>query len=98
MVIYYTFPEISRFNIHKLIYDLRENKELREKFRKNPREVMMQYNLSEEDMRVLLRADPEEMFNYGINPYIIHDYRLVILGLGDRPVEEQVVYKVQKNK
>ncbi|QGA54012.1 hypothetical protein GFS03_05190 [Sulfolobus sp. E5-1-F] len=93
MVVYFTFPDISRYKIHKLIYDLRDNKELRERFRKNPQEVMKEYGLSEEEMNVLLRADPEEMFRYGINPYMIHDYRLVVLGLGDRPVEEQVVYK-----
>ncbi|WP_338602722.1 hypothetical protein V6M85_02785 [Sulfolobus tengchongensis] len=93
MVVYYTFPEVSKFNIHKMIYDLRSNKELRERFLKNPEEVMREYNLSEEDMRVLLRADAEEMYRYGINPFMLHDYRLVVLGLGDKPVEMQVTYK-----
>ncbi|QXJ35441.1 hypothetical protein [Saccharolobus shibatae] len=96
MVLYYTFPEVSRFNIHKLVYDLMLDKKLRERFLENPVQVMKEYELSEEEIRILLRADPEEMYNYGINPFILHNYRLVVLGLGDKPIEMQITHKKQE--
>jgi|OSPMetMinimDraft_2_1075162.scaffolds.fasta_scaffold08070_2 hypothetical protein len=96
--ILYDFSDPSKFKLHRLIRDLTDNKDLREKFFKSPDEVIRSYGLNDKDKEVLLRADPVEMFEYGISPYLIHDYRLVVLGFGNKPPEIQVVYKGEKSQ
>ncbi|AHC52499.1 hypothetical protein SUSAZ_05375 [Sulfolobus acidocaldarius SUSAZ] len=92
----YDFSDPRLYNLHKLLRDVVDNIEIRERFFRSPNEVAKMYNVSENEKEIILRADPKEMFDYGINPYLIHDYRLVALGIGDRPPEIQVVYKEKK--
>jgi hypothetical protein len=89
----YGFPNPDKYFIHKLIYDILSNNDLRNEFKKDPVSVMKKYGLGAKDMEVLLRGDMVEMYNYGIHPYAIHPYWRSILGNEDKPTDVQRIYR-----
>lgn len=62
-----------------MIFDMRNSKELLEEFRANQDQVMHRYGLSSNQMELLKRGDPIEMYNSGIYPYLLHYYWITIM-------------------
>ena len=93
MPLIYGYPDPKYYRLHKLALHIHKDAKLRERFRKNPDEVLDEFNLSEEERELVKSQDPVKMFNAGISPYAV--FYIVWEGYGriTRPVHEQLLYK-----
>lgn len=89
----YNFPDRTHYNVHKLIFDLRNSKELRVEFEGHKDELMDKYQLTPEEIRLLLDGDPIEMYNFGIFPYLLHYYWTTIVGSSKKGIDALTLYK-----
>jgi hypothetical protein len=59
------------YGLHKLLWELRRDPTLVERFRADPEAVMRSYGLSEEEMQALREKDFRRLYQAGANPYIL---------------------------
>ncbi len=77
----YDLPLIKYYQLHKMIFDIRNSAELKENYLKDPGSVMSYYGIREEEKEILRRGDPIEMYRVGIYPYLLH-YHWIALSNG----------------
>jgi hypothetical protein len=98
MVILYGYPDPKYLRLYKLGRAIHLDPQLRERFRKDPENVMNEFGLSEEEKELVRSADPVKMFKAGISPYT---YFLHLLGgvCSDAQThEEQMLYKKSRRE
>lgn len=89
----YDFPERSHYNLHKMIFDLRNSRILLAQFKNNKDQVMDQYQLSQEEKRILNEGNPITMYKFGIFPYLLHYYWIAIVLGTEKNIDDLILYK-----
>lgn len=69
------------YEVEKLLWQLRKYKELAERFRQDPDAVMAEYDLGEEQRRMLRDGDYHGILHAGANPYLLYFFALQV-GVG----------------
>ena len=92
----YEFPKVSRYRIHKLIFDIRNSDILKAEFLRDQDGIMKRYGLSEEETRLLKRGDPIEMYKFGVFPYLLHYYWLAIKGASKGSREDMTLFEADE--
>lgn len=62
---------MGAYEVGRLIFDLRKDAHLAEKFRVNKDSVMEQYALTAEEKQAVHNKDIEFIYQLGVNPYLI---------------------------
>ncbi|MEM0441348.1 MAG: hypothetical protein QXY84_03930 [Candidatus Caldarchaeum sp.] len=88
MTIVFRYPPLKFLKLHKLGYSISRSPELRERFQKDPENVMNEFGLSEEERKLVMSRDGVEMYDMGVQPYII--FALVWQAFGEWPSREQI--------
>ncbi len=89
----YDFPERSHYNVHKMIFDLRNSRILLSQFKNNKDQVMDQYQLTKEEKIILNEGNPIEMYKFGIFPYLLHYYWTAIVLGAEKNIDDLILYK-----
>ncbi len=89
----YDLPLLKYYNLHKMIFDIRNSPELKERYLKDPETIMGDYMLKEDEKKLLTRGDPVEMYNAGIYPYLLHYYWITLKGGGKSGVKNLQLFK-----
>ena len=93
MFMIYNFPERSHYNVHKMIFDLRNSRILLDEFKNNREQVMDKYQLNEKEKKILNEGNPVKMYKFGIFPYLLHYYWTVIVLGAEKSIDDLVLYK-----
>lgn len=62
---------MSRYQIDKLLRDLRRDDELAARFRTEPEAVMDHYKLEAEERDLLKHWELRKLYDYGVNPLLL---------------------------
>ncbi|MGO1834429.1 MAG: hypothetical protein ACTH0C_07160 [Actinomycetaceae bacterium] len=60
------------YNMHKLLWDIRNVPAVNERFQAAPDEVLDEYGVTGEDRRALKELDFKALHELGYNPYLIY--------------------------
>jgi len=60
------------YNLHSLLWDIRKDGALAERFRTDPEPVLDQYGLEGDARRALAELDFKKLHEIGANPYLIY--------------------------
>lgn len=69
------------YEVEKLLWQLRRHKDLAERFRQDPDAVLADYDLTDEQRRMLKGGDYHGILNAGANPYLLYFFALQV-GVG----------------
>lgn len=89
----YDFPDVSNYRIHRMIFDIRNSDTLKAEFLGDQEGVMKRYGLSAAESDLLKRGDPVEMYNFGVFPYLLHYYWLIIKGASKGSREDLTLFE-----
>ena len=88
----YDFPNIDFYNLHRLLFEMRNSKQLKEEFIKNRENVMSNYSLNETEKKLLRTGDPVAMYKAGVFPYLLHYYWMTIMQASKKGYEGMNLY------
>ena len=60
------------YSLHKLLWDLRRDPELAERFHADPSSVLAGYDLACADRRAIVDRDFRALYKRGANPYLLY--------------------------
>lgn len=60
------------YSLHKLLWELRRDPVLAERFRANPSEVLAGYDLAPADSTAMMARDFRTLYERGANPYLLY--------------------------
>lgn len=66
------------YDLQKLLWDLRKDAELAQRFRDDPDQVLAGYALADDDRDALRRRDFKTLYDRGVNPYLLYFFALQI--------------------
>ena len=89
----YSFPLERHLNAHRMIFEIRNSKNLRTEFIKDPETIMERYGIPKETREILCRGDPMEMYKHGIFPYFLHYYWISIMQAPSKGIENLLLNK-----
>lgn len=69
------------YEVEKLLWQLRKHKDLAERFKQDPDAVLADYDLDEEQRRMLRDGDYHGILRSGANPYLLYFFALQV-GVG----------------
>jgi uncharacterized membrane protein YagU involved in acid resistance len=88
MPVMFRYPPLKYIRIHKLGYMVFRDPKFREAFMRDPKKVMDELGLTEEEQELVLSRDGVRMYDLGVQPYII--FALVWQAFGEWPSREQI--------
>lgn len=69
------------YEVEKLLWQLRKDKQLAEQFKADPDDVLARYELDDEQRRMLREGDYQGILEAGANPYLLYFFALQV-GVG----------------
>lgn len=60
------------YNLHKLLWDIRRDATLAERFRNDPLPILEEYGVDGESRNAMLTLDFKKLHEIGANPYLIY--------------------------
>jgi hypothetical protein len=88
MPVVFRYPPLKYIRLHKLGYMVFRDPKFREAFMRDPKKVMDELGLTEEEQELVLSRDGVRMYDLGVQPYII--FALVWQAFGEWPSREQI--------
>jgi hypothetical protein len=88
MPVVFRYPPLKYVRIHKLGYMVFRDPKFREAFMRDPKKVMDELGLTEEEQELVLSRNGVRMYDLGVQPYII--FALVWQAFGEWPSREQI--------
>jgi hypothetical protein len=88
MPVVFRYPPLKYIRIHKLGYMVFRDPKFREAFMRDPKKVMDELGLTEEEQELVLSRNGVRMYDLGVQPYII--FALVWQAFGEWPSREQI--------
>lgn len=89
----YEFPNTDLYKLHKMIFEIRNSSVLKAEFLQNQEAVMKRFGLTEAEIELLKKGDPIEMYRFGVFPYLLHYYWLVIKGASKGSKEDMILFE-----
>jgi hypothetical protein len=80
---------MSVYQVQKLLFNLHNDLELKEKYKQNPEEVIKKYDLAESERKALLEADVGSLYRIGTHTYLLWAYG-GLMGVGRDSYFEQI--------
>jgi hypothetical protein len=65
---------MSLYQVQKLLFNLHNDLELKEKYKKDPAEVLNKYDLAESERAALLQPDVGTLYRMGTHTYLLWSY------------------------
>jgi hypothetical protein len=80
---------MSLYQVQKLLFNLHNDLELKEKYRENPHEVLQKYDLAESERKALLGPDVGSLYRMGTHTYLLWAYG-TLMGVSREAYFEQI--------
>jgi hypothetical protein len=65
---------MSVYQVQKLLFNLHNDLELKERYRENPHEVLKRYDLADSERKALLEPDVGSLYRMGTHTYLLWAY------------------------
>jgi len=94
---------MGAYEVGKLFFDMKHDKQLAGEFRTNQEEVMTRYGFAEEEKDAIRKKDAKFIYELGVNPYLVlgwsgplgldrSELLLSIADAGPHPTERTTAY------
>lgn len=65
---------MSLYQVQKLLFNLHNDLELKQKYKESPQEVLKKYELVESERKALLEPDVGSLYRMGVHTYLLWAY------------------------
>jgi hypothetical protein len=65
---------MSVYQVQKLLFNLHNDLELKQKYKESPEEVLKKYDLGDTELRALLEPDVGSLYRMGTHTYLLWAY------------------------
>ena len=65
---------MSVYQVQKLLFNLHNDLELKQKYKESPQEVLKKYDLGDAELKALLEPDVGSLYRMGIHTYLLWAY------------------------
>jgi hypothetical protein len=65
---------MSLYQVQKLLFNLHNDVELKQKYKENPREVLKSYDLTDFELKALLEPDVGSLYRMRAHTYLLWSY------------------------
>ncbi len=94
---------MGAYEVGKLFFDMKHDRQLAEEFRTNLEDVMTRYGFAEEEKDAIRKKDAKFIYTLGVNPYLVlgwtgpleldrSEFLLDLADAGPHPLERTTAY------